>query len=261
MRNLIVLALFTSQIWAQTHYARLLPFESYSIKAATSGLVKSVDRQNEGKAVVNRTVVQLDDAVDRVQLQALQTTLEQVQSQIKINEDILQNLEQSLQRQAGHYERVESLDTRPQAEKDSAFYNYVNAKNQYLQTKEKLASLREKEASTKHSVANLKDVIDKKSFNVSGYVHEIAVTEGDYLNPGAQVMSLQDISKAKLELFLAPEEIEATEVFIEGKKHEKGFDKIWKVTDDTHISSYKAQIVLEQIDGYRFGQLLKVEVK
>lgn len=261
MKKTLLLLLAASFTFADVHYSRLIPFESYNIKAATSGHILDVINEKEGRTVDDEVVVQVDDRVDKIQLQALQTTLEQVKAQIKINNDILVNLQESLKRQEGHYERVASLDTRPQNEKDSAFYNFVSAQNSYLQTKEKISSLIDKEAATKHSIANLKDQIDKKSFNVTGFVNSIEVTKGDYLNPGTLVATLKDTSKAKLELYLSDEELNAKEVYIEDKKFEKGFDKVWKVTDETHISSYKAQIILNEIEDYRFGQLLKVEVK
>jgi len=261
MKKVLFLSLFCSYLLASTHYAKLMPIESYLIQSGVSGTVANVQKSKESERVENERIVQVDDRVDKVQLKALQTTLKQVQRQLQINQEIEKNLTQSLKRQESHFRRIDSLQTRPQSEKDSAFYSFVNAQNQLLNTQEKIAALIEKEANLVHSIANLKDIIAKKSFVVSGFIHSVEVKEGEYLNPGKTVLRVDDISKGKLTIYLSADELEKSEVYIEGKKHEAGFDKVWQTTDDVHISSYKAQIILHDLSGFRFGQLLKIEVK
>lgn len=261
MKKTVLILLTAAYMFADTHYAQLKPFESYKIKAAVSGSVVDVKSELEGKQVQNTLIVQVDSAVDAVQLRALKVTLQQVQNQIQINQGIVANQEESLKREKAHFERVNSLETRPQTEKDSAFYSYINAQNQLLSTKEKLSSLIDKKESTKHSIANLEDTIEKKQFVLSGLVDSIAIREGDFVNQGALVATVKDVSKGKLELFLNADELEHSQVFLNGKHYEKGFSKIWKTTDDTHLSSYKAQIIIEDTDAYRFGELIKIEVK
>ncbi len=260
MKKLSLLLLSVSLGFAEVHYSKLEPFTEVTLKAAASGLVTGIDLSKEGRYVTDKKIVQLDDATDRVQLRSLKISLAEAKKQLTINEEVLKNLEESAARQAGHYERVNALDTRPKNEKDSVFYSYVNAKNQYLSTKEKISSLKDKIASTRYSIAQLEDMIDKKSFEVTGYVDSISVRVGDYLNPGSPVAVLKDTSKAKLTVYLSPEELEHKRVLLDGKVHEKGFDKIWSVTDAKHISSYKAQIILTE-PKQRFGKLIKVEVQ
>jgi len=261
MKKVLFLSLFCSYLLASTHYAKLMPIESYLIQSSVSGTIISAQKSKEGKRVENERVVQVDDRVDKAELKALQTALKQVQRQLQINQEIEKNLTQSLNRHESHFRRIDSLQTRPQSEKDSAFYNFVNAQNQLLNTQEKIAALIEKEENLVHSIAKLKDIIAKKRFVVSGFVRSIEVKEGEYLNPGKTVLRVDDISKGKLTIYLSADELEKSKVFIEGKKHEAGFDKVWQTTDDVHISAYKAEIILDDVSGFRFGQLLKIEVK
>lgn len=261
MKKLLFLGMLCSYLMASTHYSRLMPIQSHVIQSAISGTVVSVDKSKEGQEVQSTRIVQVDDSVDKVQLEALQTTLEQVRKQLQINISIEKNLTQSLQRQQSHYERIASLQTRPQSEKDNAFYNFVNAQNQLLNTQEKIASLVEKEANTKHSIAHLQDTIAKKRFVVSGFVHSVDVDEGEYLTPAKVVMHIEDISKGKLIIYLSSDDLDKTKVYIEGKKHEAGFAKVWQTPDEVHISSYKAEIIINDLSDFRIGQLLMIEVK
>jgi len=257
----VLFLLFGSYLLASTHYAKLMPIESYLIQSSVSGKVISVQKSKEGKRVENELIVQVDDRVDKAELKALQTALKQVRRQLQINQEIEKNLTQSLKRQESHFRRIDSLQTRPQSEKDSAFYNFINAQNQLLHTQEKIATLIEKEEHLAYSIANLEDIIAKKRFVASGFVRSIEVKEGEYLNPGKTVLRVDDLSKGKLTIYLSSDELEKSEVYIEGKKHEAGFDKVWQTTDDVYISAYKAEIILDDVSGFRFGQLLQIEVK
>lgn len=50
----------------RSFYAKVEPYETYEIKAATSGLVVSVQKSLEGKLVSQReTVIKLDDALEK----------------------------------------------------------------------------------------------------------------------------------------------------------------------------------------------------
>jgi len=76
------------------------------------------------------------------------------------------------------------------------------------------------------------------------------------------LVTLQDISKSKLTLFLSDEELEnidSKKIYINGKETSLKLNKIWRVADSQNISLYKAEIIM-QPQGI-FSKLVKVEVK
>ena len=95
------------------------------------------------------------------------------------------------------------------------------------------------------------------------YLYEITVRKGDYVTPGSPLAKVVDASRAKLVLYLDPEELEGVEqkaVYLDGEKSEYKVDKVWKVADEKFISSYRAEIYLDAPEG-SFSKLIKVELK
>ncbi|MGM0533197.1 MAG: efflux RND transporter periplasmic adaptor subunit [Campylobacterota bacterium] len=260
MKKFFITLLFAASAFADVHYAKLEPYETYNLKAAVSGLVTDVAVDTKGTLNRGKKIVSLDSQVDKVQLRSQKAALEEARAQLEINKEVLQNNKKTMQKKKEYYERIQSLTTASKTEKDNAFYDYAAAQNQYMGTREKISSLKERIETTRYNIANLEDVIDKKSFAPKGYIYDISVKEGDFINAGTQVLSVQDISKAKLTLFLSKQETQNPKVYIDGKEYEKGFDRIWETTDETHISAYKAEIILTSYDK-KLGQIVQVEVK
>jgi multidrug resistance efflux pump len=260
MKKLLFTLFFTALACADVHQAKLEPYETYDIKAAVSGLVTQVRTDAEGSFNGGDLLVGLDSRVDKIQLRAQKTALKEARQQLAINKEVLQNNTRTMEKKKAYYERVKSLSTASKTEKDKAFYDYAAAQNQHMATKEKISSLKERIDTTAYNIANLEDMIEKKRFTPTGYVYDIAVKKGDYVNPGTHVLTVQDTTKGKLTVYLSKEETQNPEVFIQGKAYEDGFDRIWKTTDKTHISAYKAQIILEDIDR-KFGEILQIEVQ
>ena len=89
------------------------------------------------------------------------------------------------------------------------------------------------------------------------------VRTGDFVAPGSPLAQVADVSKAKLVLFLEPDELESIEekiVYLDGIKTEYKVNKVWKVADEKFISSYRAEIYVSA-PKEMFSKLLKVEIK
>jgi hypothetical protein len=74
---------------------------------------------------------------------------------------------------------------------------------------------------------------------------------------------VDDASRAKLVLFLEPEElanVKQKKVYINDKETELKVDKVWNVADEKYISSYRAEIYMPAPKGH-FSELVKVELK
>jgi hypothetical protein len=122
----------------------------------------------------------------------------------------------------------------------------------------------------KKQILDLKYKIEMLQYNISkktirlqnSYLYKLTVRAGDYVNPGAPLATIQDHTKAKLTLFLEPEEvvgIEGKKVFIDGKLSPYRIDKVWNSADEKFISSYRAEITIDT-PPTPFSRLLKVEL-
>ncbi|AKF25362.1 hypothetical protein YH65_08150 [Sulfurovum lithotrophicum] len=251
-------------VFAKVHYAKVEPYESVVLKSAVSALVLEADLDAEGTLVQERRVIHLDDVMDNINLKDSQESVQLLEQMISINQDIAGSLSSTVKRQEGYYQRISKLSTASKTQKDNAYNSYTSAKTQYLSTREKIVSLEKQLIDMKYKVALLSDTIGKKSIVLKKkYLYKLMVREGDFVNPGTPLAEVQDISKAKLVLFLEPEElkdVKSRTVYIDGKKTAYRINKVWNVADEKFISSYRAEIYIPA-PKKRFSKLLKVELK
>lgn len=261
----LFLLLFTPLfLFAKVHYAKVEPYESVTLKSAVSGLVTDVDLEAEGTMVASKTVVRLDDKLDRINLENSKKSIILLQDMHAINKNIASSLRSTMQRQEGYYNRISKLSTASKTQKDNAYASFASAKTQYLSTKEKIINLEKQILDMKYKVAQLEDTIAKKSLKLENqYLYQLLVREGDYVAPGSPLAKVEDTSRAKLVLFLEPEELEDLEqkiVYLDDKKTEYKVNKVWKVADEQYISSYRAEIYIPA-PKESFSKLIKIEIK
>ena len=111
------------------------------------------------------------------------------------------------------------------------------------------------------NLAKTKDLINKKNIRFSGYLYEIFVEKGDYVNIGRDIALGYDLSKEKIDIFVPIDKIDTIKnkkIYINGKKSNFKISKIYKVTDTKYITSYKVELVG---NGLKFGDIVKVEFK
>ncbi|WP_294956102.1 hypothetical protein [Sulfurovum sp.] len=251
-------------VFAKVHYAKVEPYESVVLKSAVSGLVLEADLDAEGTLVEDKRVIHLDDVMDNINLKDSQRSVQLLDRMISINQDIAGSLKNTVNRQEGYFQRISKLSTASKTQKDNAYNNYTSAKTQYLSTREKIVSLEKQLIDLKYKVALLSNTIGKKSIVLKQkYLYKLMVRKGDFVNPGTPLAEVQDVSRAKLVLFLEPEELKNAKektVYIDGKKTVYRVNKVWNVADEKFISSYRAEIYLPA-PKERFSKLLKVELK
>ena len=159
---------------------------------------------------------------------------------------------------------MSKLVTASKTQKDNAYSAFTSIKTQYLTTKEKIVSLKKQILDTKYKVAQLEDILIKKSIIPENkYLYKLMVREGDYVAPGTALAQIQDASKAKLVLFLEPEELKGIKektIYIDSKRTNYKVGKVWRVADEKFISSYRAEIYIPAPKN-EFSKLLKIEVK
>jgi len=251
-------------IFAKVHYAKVEPFETIILKSSVSALVVDVNLDAEGKMLDGTRIVHLDDALDKVNLEASKKSAVLLQEMLDINKDIANSLGDTVNRQEGYYKRINKLSTASKTQKDNAYSSFTTAKTQYLGTKEKIVNLEKQILDMNYKIAQLEDMIVKKSLVLNHqYLYKLFVRKGDFVAPGSTLAQVMDASKAKLVLFLEPEELDNIEqkiVYLDGEKTDFKVNKVWKVADEKFISSYRAEIYIPAPKG-AFSSLMKVEIK
>jgi len=265
--RVLALYLLPLLLVAKVHYAKVEPYDSVTISSSVSGLVVDANLSYEGMVVKNSRVVHIDDKIDIDSLEDTQKSISIIEDMISINTDIAKTLSQSLQRQKGYYDRISKLSTASKTQKDNAFVAYSGAKTQYLSIKEKILSLKKQLLDLKLQQAKLQDSIDKKSKKSiilkDKYLYKLLVRKGDFVTPAKPIAIVDDISKAKLVLYLDNDELQGIKnksIYIDDKKSDYKIAKIWDISDEKFISSYKVEIYIDTPKD-RFSKLVKVEFK
>jgi multidrug resistance efflux pump len=262
--KLLLLFLAPLFIFAKVHYAKVEPYESVVLKSAVSALVIEVDLDSEGSMVMSKRVIHLDDSLDQTNLENSKKSVVLLEKMLDINEEIASSLSGTVKRQESYYKRISKLSTASKTQKDNAYSSFTSVKTQYLGTREKIVSLEKQIMDMKYKVEQLKDSISKKSLVLENkYLYKLMVRKGDFVNPGSPLAQIEDASKAKLVLFLEPEEldnIEQKRVYLDGEQTEYKVNKVWRIADEKFISSYRAEIYIPAPKA-SFSKLVKVEIK
>jgi len=261
--KLLILLLTPLFLFAKVHYAKVQPFENITLKSAVSAQVTNINMALEG-TTFSGTIIELDGKLEKIKLKSSQEALHLVQSMINVNQKILSALKQSLNKQKAYFNRISSVSSASLTQKDNAFYAFTNAKTQYLSTKEKIDSLKKQKLDLKFEIAQLKDSLAKKTISINNkFIDKLLVNKGDFVNMGSPLATVKDLSKGKLVLFLEAKELEnikSKKIIINDKESNLKVSKIWKVTDEKFISSYRTEIIITH-PKYNFSKLLKVEFK
>ncbi len=262
MKKLLIFAL-PILLLGKMHYAKVEPLERATIKAAASGTITKVDLSAEGKTATDGVVIQIDDAMDKINLKTSQDVYALSEENLKINEEILKGLEESYKLKQSYFERVNGLATSTQTQKDTAYSALVGAKNQWLGTQEKVVNLKKQILDLQYKIKRLEDSISKKSIILTGrYLYKIMVRAGEFAAPGMPLAIADDLSKGKLVIYLDREELKGIaqrKVYLNGSEEGLPISRIWREADEQFISAYRAEIIVPP--KYLFSSLLKVEVK
>lgn len=235
MRILAISLLFINLLFANEYYAKFEPIDSFKVKASVAGKVIYTNDKIEGFNANNSTIVRLDSKINEIDLKQSLKKLELINSMIKIEEK--------------NFDRLKNIRSKSAYEKDTQKLKVIN----FESTK----------ADLQVKIDTLKDTIkNKKLIEKSNYIYKIAVKKGDYVNPGTLLYESKDLSKGKLEFYVPISMIDSIKnktIYLDGIQSKLKINKIYKVADATHISSYKVQIVSE--NKKKFSRLVKIEFK
>jgi len=251
---------------AGEHYARVEPWERVTLKAAAAGTILEANASLEGRTVAEGRIIHIDDRIDRKELESTRRSRKLIARTLDLTRKMVPGLEESWRRQKGYYERMKGLSTASQTQKDQAYQAMVGAENQLLSTREKALNLEKSLLDLDYKIATLEDRIAKKNIRLKNrYLYKLMVRKGEYASIGLPLAIVDDLSRAKLVLYLSPEEVAAVKggrarILVDGKASDTGFSKIWKETDEKYISSYRAELPVAA-GKYPFSSLVKVEIR
>jgi len=264
MKKIVSLLLLTSlSLLAKDYYSKAAPYEIYIISSNVSGEVTYADEKRAGQLLGSGRYLKIDDKLDQVELKSIESKVVLFENTLKLNESMLKNYEEMLQKKQTNYENIKSLKTKSTIEKDREFYDLVTTQNQYIATQKEIDNLKISINDLKLRIAQLKKSISDKSFRAKGKVlYSLNVKEGQVVSPGMELAKIADVSKAKLTIYLNATDMKDARqktLYINGKKSKYKITRVWNIADATHLSSYKAEIIIDRPE--QFSQLIKVELK
>ncbi len=263
MKILIIISLVFTLSFAKVFYSKVEPYEIRDISSNVSGEVIFIDEDMIGKKLSNKSYVRIDAELDNVELKYIEDKLEYLREMVKANENVLINLESSLQRKRMNYKRVESLKTKSIVDKDREFHDLINSENLFLNTQNTVQNLKVQITDLKLRKASLIKTIRDKNFNAKGFVlYNILVKTGQVVGMATPVAKLADTSRAKLTIYLDEKDVADAKtkvVYIDEEKSTYKISRILNIADSKNISKYMAQIIIDAPKV--FSKVVKIELR
>lgn len=248
---------------AREYYAKVEPYEIRSIASNVSGQVLFADETLQGKRLTSKPFVVIDDELDVIELESLDSKLQLLQQTLELNEQLKRNYEETLRRKNDNYERIKDLKIKSSVEKDSVFYDLIAAQNALIGIDKEIVSLKTQINDLKLRQSQLERSVRDKHISAKGMVlYTLNVKEGQVVAAGSVLAKVADVSKALLTLYLTQEDASAARekvLYLNGKKSEYRISRVWDIADEQHLSSYRAEIVIDAPE--RFSSLVKVELR
>ena len=235
MKILLSFLFMIVSLVANEFYAVIQPIKTYNVKSSVSGAVVFANSKREQQIINNKFIVRIDDKINKIEL---------AQARFK-----LRNLEEILKLQKETLESYNKVASKSKVEKYAQKITLLNTLNSISDLKVKIKIL--------------EDQIVKKNISANGvFLSEVLVEKGDYVNPGTALYTAYDLSSGKLEIYIPidkAKEYKNKTIYIDGKKTDLKINKLSRVADSKHISSYKCEIILKDVK--EFSKLVKIEFK
>jgi hypothetical protein len=248
---------------ASEYYSKAEPYRFYTLQASVSGLIVKADENMEGKLLSNEAFIVIDDEIDRKELKLLNEKKSNLQRSLELNKKMAVNLEMIISRKNENYERIKDLPIKSNIEKDKEFFDLANTQNQLLSTLEKIETIASQLSDTQLRLEQLRYSLKEKHLEAKGMVlYKLHAKKGQVVAPGMDLAEVADVTKAKLTIFLNSDELDGVrekKIYLNDKTSAYKIDKIWPLSDEEHISSYKTEILIDA--PKQFSALYKIEFK
>lgn len=258
-----LLLLSAAALSAKEYYSKVEPYEILTIASNVSGQVTFADEKKEGKSLDGKAYIQIDDKLDRIELENVRNKITLLQNTLKLNEAMQKNYEEMLAKKQTNYDNIRELKTKSLIEKDREFYDLVATQNQLISTQKEVDNLKVQINDLNLREQQLQKSVADKSLAAKGKVlYQLSVKEGQVVNPGMELAKVADISRAKLTIFLNADDMKNAKsraLYLNGEKSRYKISRVWEIADSTHLSSYKAEIIIDA--PKYFSELMKVELR
>ncbi|WP_345977520.1 HlyD family efflux transporter periplasmic adaptor subunit [Sulfurimonas sp. HSL3-7] len=262
-RMFALLLLSAAALFAKEYYSKVEPYEVLTIASNVSGQVTFADEKREGKKLDGKAYIKIDDKLDRIELENVRKKITLLRNTLKLNEAMQKNYEEILAKKETNYDNIRELKTKSLIEKDKEFYDLVTTQNQLISTEKEVDNLKVQINDLNLRAEQLQKSIDDKSLSATGKVlYQLSVKEGQVVNPGMELAKVADISRAKLTIFLNADDMKNAKsrvLYLNGEKSRYKISRVWAIADSTHLSSYKAEIIIDA--PKYFSELMKVELR
>ncbi|MBN2896469.1 MAG: HlyD family efflux transporter periplasmic adaptor subunit [Campylobacterales bacterium] len=259
----ILIIWMSALLSAQEYYAKIEPYEIRTIAANVSGLILFTDETMEGNTLSKEHFIQMDDELDRIELEQVNEKIVLLRRSLELNEALVANHEAVLAKKRDNMERIAALKMKSQIEKDNEYYGLITSENSLIATQKEIISLQTQINDLTLRKAQLERSIRDKSLSAPGFVlYSLLVRPGQVVSASTPLAKIADRSRALLTFFLSREDAAAAGqkvVYLDGIKSDHKIERLWTIADEQHLSSYKAQIVVPA--PKQFSGLVKVELR
>jgi hypothetical protein len=232
MKRFILPLLIALPLAAGTYKAKIEPYDAATVSAEVSGRIVTLDQRDELKTL-NKVVIEIDHALDDVQLANDRNKLKLLKEQIAVKQ--------------AQYDSIKDLASQNRFTKD--------------QYKTELLTLKMQAEDLRNVIAQLEDMIAKKRIALHGqYLKTLYVRKGEYVAPGTKLMKTEDHSGGRLVLYIDAEDraaLDRSKVTVEGEDGWK-IEKAAKSTDETYVSYYRVDLVKR--GNVPFGRVVTVTI-
>lgn len=263
MKILTLLFLLTNIAFSKVYYSKVEPYELRDISSNVSGVVLSIDENSIGEVLLDTPFIVIDSDLDRDELHFTTEKIAYLKKIVLLNEEVLKNIELSLEKKRENYKQIEGLKIKSRVEKDREFHELITNENSYLTTQKEIVNLKTQIADLELRELQLKRSIRDKNLQAEGFtLYSIDVKVGQVVSPATPLAKVADTSKGLLTIYLDEEDVagalEST-LYIDGKESKYKISRLQTLADSKNISKYRAQIIIDA--PALFSKLTKVELK
>jgi len=263
MKILALLFVISTMLFSKVYYSKVEPYEVRDLSSNVSGVVEYINEDMIGKKLTSKVYVRIDSKLDVEELKYIKEKLVYLKDTVVVNEQVLENMEETLKRKRDNYKKIENLKIKSRIEKDREFYDLVTTENTFLGTQKEINSLKTQIADLNVRKAQLIRSISDKNLSHKGFtLYSIDVKVGQVVGMSTPLARIADISKAKLTIFLDEADIinaKSKVIYIDGERTDYKISRTLNIADSKNISKYMAQIIIKS--PKIFSKLAKIELK
>lgn len=263
MKLFLLILITVISLEANVYYSKIEPYGTRKISSNVIGVVTEANENLIGLTLMDKPYIVIDSQLDRDELAVVNEKIKYLKSTLIVNEKILKNLEETLEKKHANYERVKKLKIKSSIEKDREFYELVSSENAPLITQKEMYTLKNQLADLRLRKAQLEHSIEDKNLKAKNFkLYSLSVNIGEEVTKGTPLAILVDESRAILTIYLNEEDVADAKkkfIYINGQKTSYKIDRLLNIADSKNISKYKAQIIIKA--PKIFSKLVKVELR